>query len=154
MENSKYYTPNLEEFYIGFEYLWRVIDKDNKETYLNKTINKWTFYCEHGDTTEFERIEYNLNRNIKVKYLDKEDIESLGWKKCNEWYYKININVDISNPNTYTLNGEFASTNEWSMFLEDKNQLIILDCNGDYLFKGIVKNKSELIKLLKQLRIN
>jgi hypothetical protein len=80
MEDNKYYVPTLEEFHPGFEF----------EAYNS---NDWFFAeAETGWKKQEWRpqfIAYQQAQNIlgaiqngwiRVKYLDKEDIESLGWK--------------------------------------------------------------------------
>ena len=69
--------------------------------------------------------------------MDKEDIESLGWKFIGGdnilmGFIKNNINID------------FFINSKTLRIYENKTELI---------YKGVIKNKSELIKLLKQLQI-
>lgn len=67
---SKYYTPEIEEFHVGFEC-------EYKSTINNNTY--WTslkLEKEHFSDDHY----YNPFRLfLRVKYLDKEDIESLGF---------------------------------------------------------------------------
>jgi len=140
MESNKYYTPDIEEFYVGFEYESlqdeRYPEKDS--SWGKQSIDdEWEmrafigYYC--GDHLA----------GLRVKYLDKEDIESLGFERqvAHSVYFKkdgyrlvhwvtktkINREVDI-----------------YKVFDKDDEQLI---------FRGIVKNKSELKKLLDQLGV-
>jgi hypothetical protein len=127
MENN-YYTPSIEEFHVGFEF---EVNCDNdwiKESlYSNEQVNVLPFM--------------NTN-NIRVKYLDKEDIENLGFtceqKPLGSWD-----------------KGEFWVKNKEGVVLMDFD---ILDkINPEIGFPGIsfvIKNKSELKRLLKQLGIN
>ena len=85
---SKYYTPEIEEFHVGFEY-------EYKETFLDGTVKskeqfdnaKWVESISSiGDSPYVHRalsgkIADNKRGGIRVKYLDKEDIESFGFKK-------------------------------------------------------------------------
>ena len=100
--------------------------------------------------------------NVRVKYLDREDIESLGWcnyKKSIWDWYEIEKQFRLSS-------GHWGSkfilshdrTNEFTTITDDDichNILIKADIGGniDTLFEGTVKNKSELKKLMKQLGI-
>ena len=69
-EMDKYYTPSLNEFHVGFEY----------ETY-NSYRKEWYKTILTEDNLEaLGSFWYNfLEAEHRVKYLDKEDIESLGW---------------------------------------------------------------------------
>lgn len=134
MEN-KYYTPKLGEFFQGFEY--QVLRNNNWEKedllYSNKYIKV------HG----FSYLDSLIQGNkVRVKYLDSEDIESLGfkeefknenfinYKKSEFVYLSYNINLNIIDIN----NG--------------------LDYNDSFTyFYGKIKNKSEFIKLLKMLEL-
>ena len=126
MENN-YYTPSIEEFHIGFEYKeYQFLTKDWK-----------TVKCEFikPDTTIDPKW-------FKVKYLDKEDIESLGW-----------TDGETHGLSGYVLN--YATDDSYQMYYDKDNQFTqIYNWNSKIIFEGIIKNKSELKRLLKQLGIN
>lgn len=130
MEKNKYYTPRLKEFYSGFEYEVYIPEKNiwSKETfYLNQS---------HISVIEYVDIQDDTTSNpIRVKYLDKEDIKSLGFEQQRLPYqYK----------------------KDWYTLVErhEEHQYIIEDGrNQDQIFVGTIKNKSELKVLLKQLNI-
>jgi hypothetical protein len=143
-EDKKYYTPTINEFHVGFEYeirRFQYYDLNISDVYWD--TNKFSF--DFSEPNDIEDI-FNEGRetgNIRVKYLDKEDIESLGLRleqdlqDDNEFEWKI-----IDN------NGNWIGT-----FLQDFNpfdepNIIFYDTNFS------IKNKFELIKLLKQLGIN
>ena len=96
-------------------------------------------------------IEIATTENIRVRYLDKEDIESCGW-----YFEKQHPGM-----NDMTFSSSFGK--EETLFLEyedfdDKlpyNVRIWEGSNRQELnyFNGIIKNKSELIKVMKMLRI-
>jgi len=116
---DKYYTPEIEEFHVGFEY--RLKGEEN--------IRILSSNC----TVDTELSE--------VKYLDKEDIESLGWagQKANSVYFK---------------KGKYRLVH-W-MDKPVRLVTIIEEYTGGeeiILRKAMVKNKSELKKLLKQLGV-
>ena len=68
---EKYYTPTIEEFHSGFEYEFLM-------QYLN--FYMWQKRVVEPDHRSFENyFNYIENNSIRVKYLDREDIESLGW---------------------------------------------------------------------------
>lgn len=128
MEN-KYYTPEIEEFHIGFEY-------ELNEGY-SEFISEWWIEQEF-DFRDPERVNNFLDK-IRVKYLDKEDIESLGWKMDTEYPRCI---LFTNRKNCYL--------NYW---LDSKIIEISSEEGSDNYFQGYCKNKSELKKLMKQLNI-
>jgi hypothetical protein len=137
MEN-KYYTPAIEEFHVGFEY-----EQSSIKMVAPKKWSKEIFYLNNG---HIDIVKYgDLDKNTRVKYLDKEDIESLGFigQEANTVYFKKDkyrlvhwlasneIGRDISIYESYD-----GGTQEEAL-----------------VRKVIIKNKSELKKLLKQLGI-
>jgi hypothetical protein len=62
MKKNKYYTPEIEEFHVGFEY----------ENYYNDIWHSKEF-GESADT-----LRHLTDYPNRVKHLDREDIESLG----------------------------------------------------------------------------
>jgi hypothetical protein len=139
MEDNKYYTPTIEEFHVGFEF-----EMDDtwggwvKLTLTKELLKNPLVSIGSGN----DRMPYYYK--TRVKYLDKEDIESLGFnysatrnqfeKYVNEDFrYEIrllSLTITISHCNL--------------------NQKIHIPYT---IFQGTIKNKSELIVLLKQLGI-
>ena len=140
---DKYYTPTKEEFYIGFE--CDIYDEDDR-TWDTVYIDTQPSLCNIT----------GLSLDIRVKYLDKDDIEDLGFSD-----YKRSV------CNWYKLEGRFedsfASYGYWSkirlIHCSDNNVIKILayeyswDEEENVLYAGKCKNKSELKVLLKQLNI-
>lgn len=132
MEN-KYYTPDIEEFHIGFEY----------ELLVNSLYEPLKGGI--GDT--FFSISKELkSKKIRVKYLNREDIESLGWKK------RMGTTAEI-----YYLHWSETVGDHKGIWLERKGNLwTIVNAMTKLHFMqywGEIKNKSELKKLMKQLKI-
>ena len=139
---NKYYTPSIEEFRVGFEYQ------------LNHSGNKVLDEQKVWKTEELslENLNYLFNRvisnSIRVKYLDREDIETLGFKASDNGGYVINLSnktirmwpSNSSQAMEVYENPTFGDTFKemWPM---------------PYLFKGTIKNKSELQVLMRQLNI-
>ena len=129
---NKYYTPELEEFYVGFEFEEFYNDQWNSKVYISGYFLNYNMDCLFGKDKD----------KIRVKYLDREDIESLGWKfeeECPTW-----ISFNMSGEKNLTL------------YKESKKVEILIPDNPlqyHYSFAGTIKNKSELKKLLKQLGI-
>ena len=145
MENEKYYTPELEEFYIGFEYeVWESVGY-SKEHWTKKVH---TIKNENGSyTSDLTLIDDGCNK-ARVKYLDQEDIESFGFDlgQCTKDGY-------------YFIKGTMLTKHEWVLTFGGKtnpeNYLSICDMNEALgnCFTGTVKNKSELKKILSMLGI-
>jgi hypothetical protein len=137
---AKYYTMTEEDICIGLEFEIPVYNgKEDPETYIETTFNCNTidlfFKKTHG-------IIYSLPENCRIKHLDRQDIEELGWKlysQGNENYFtfRIHKNGDLQMGVSF---GEPAKVNFSTR-------------DGLETMKFILKNKSELQKLMKQLNI-
>ena len=128
---DNYYTPTKEEFYIGFE--CEVYDDDD---------NTWDLV--HIDTQPDLCNITGLDLDIRVKYLDRSDIEDLGFKQLDRVnasrYIKDNVSIWLGD-----------CTNGMVTKIEVRDRLRAI--GSTKLFIGDVKNKSELKILLKQLNI-
>lgn len=178
-KKGKYYTPTIEEFHIGFEYeefcsypidsngewmsefqWYKKIVKD-----YGQAINNWDKhhpkdfvyipitgrYYNDGIPKE----NFNIENIFRVKYLDQEDIESLGFiaDKERHWgyrelYIKGDYCIKIMLPNREIIIQTIDKEKEPEYFGNCKIPKL------KTIFDGNIKNKSELIKLLKQLGIN
>lgn len=133
---DKYYTPDISEFHVGFEYETMYLqdyDTWKKEILLEDDAGYFhSIYFGDAVPTEF-----------RVKYLDKEDIESLGWKgqESNSVYFT---------KDNYRLVHWITSDGRDINIFEKYDGGTQEEC---LIRKAKVKNKSELIKLLKQLKI-
>lgn len=159
--DNKYYTPDIEDFHVGFEYEEYYNDIWNKEII---TIDSYGGNISGGffhDTL----MELKDN-NIRVKYLTKEDIESLGFTvesifESEYWpsiTFKKTFKEDIFTFNYYiTFNFKHDRPYIYTNIDIATDDIIKTRIKGVYpkkiLFSGGVKNKVELKKLLKQLNI-
>ena len=152
MEKSKYYTPEIEEFCVGFELEFKSYDTNNKEQWDKRVIGIHSF-----QESSYEQIDYKSN--WRVKYLDGQDIESLGFT----FFGENNENLVNSSVNMYhndELNlmlGHYYNLGQIVTATKDpsKNETFSKtgqDPNRTGFLK--IKNKIELVKLLKQLDIN
>lgn len=137
--NDKYYTPEIEEFHVGFEFEISVLND-------NATKHIWIGQTFKGEETRTYFTEELEKKDIRVKYLDREDIESLG--------FKMPMPEGEGLPNFY-INYDLSCS---MMFSNNKDVLCRLDMlNSKHKMKtsyiGKIKNKSELKRLLKQLGI-
>lgn len=141
-KNSKYYIPNIDEFFIGFEYELKLSFSDGtakSQEQFDDDI-KYPWRKEITDIGDFPYINRSLNGinsrknrcGIRVKYLDKEDIESFGFN----FLYK-DDNAVI-----------YKKDNALLTFIEDDFVNIhIINCDINE-FESNIKNKSELKRVL------
>ncbi len=144
---AKYYTPELHELHEGFEY-------EDGFTHAEFCPKMYSY-------NEVARIGRSLflkaldNKRIRVKCLDREDIESENWKysdsrKIDEPNHKIDISIfrrrkDDSFYYTLTIDN-----------LNPQVEVVINQLNSGYrqiIFIGKILNKSELKRIQKQLNI-
>ena len=136
---DKYYTPEISEFFVGFEY----------ETLYLQDYDTWKKeILEEDDAGYFQSIYSGdaIPTEFRVKYLDKEDIESLGWEFIKQHPGTTSFDFEKEE---YSLNFDPEFGSKWNLRIYDGEDQ---DSEFNY-FSGYVKNKSELIKLLKQLQI-
>jgi len=165
MEETKYYTPTIDEFCPGFQFQYYGIldeysgDSDSNKGWINTEIASKPRLDSGKYTTEEEVIEemlfaYNYFfkypnwTKFRVKYLDKEDIESLGFIYNN--YLKFPNGKHTDRVVEFIKNEYCLST------INNTSVLITKYKDGlfDKLFEGTIKNKSELLRLLIQLGID
>ena len=84
---SKYYQPTIEEFHIGFEYESFGLHVMN-QTWAKMVIDNGTYQGSDDGDSDWYEIGRNLDK-VRVKYLDREDIEDEGWiyDKSIDGYY-------------------------------------------------------------------
>ena len=168
--DTKYYIPDISEFHVGFEYEHchssiRFVMLDLKtgdrtnETEPKEIWEKSVFTGNEFDIwkSSFEFDDSLRDGQIRVKYLDKEDIESLGFKCEKEdvlstLYSQFNRRFSMLVDNGYfihigmmTLSDRVILTIDTSVYENSEKTKVIHSIR--------IKNKSELEKLLKQLGI-
>ena len=130
-EESKYYTPTIEEFRVGFKY-----EVQQQEEQYGQ--------CVYGNIYEPTRHELGDNidlNHVRVKLLDREDIEELGFTHIGALWFE-NKELDCRIRKWKDL--ELDIYKNWST--NDGN---ISDmCK---VFAGKIKNKSELQQILKMV---
>ena len=169
MEN-KYYTPSIEEFHVGFECEVYINTqrygsiKKNEDTETDNADSAFYPMIFGNKNSKYELLvlgelihtqKLNVDK-FRVKYLDNEDIESLGFKDpsysvCN--WYKLEGHFEDS----------FASYGYWTKIrlihcaLDNKIKILAYEYTweevGTPLFAGEIKNKSEFKVLLEQLNL-
>jgi len=166
---NKYYIPDIKEFNVGFEFEFNptdvsfenrtgftkhaVIPEENYKEKLGYCTLGWIQMFFHVFKTDEDKKEV-----IRVKYLDKDDIESLGFKLIREfkneniieWLFEkefdeYELNIQL----IYTLDSDkndwHFSTQNICIFSTDK---IRHPDDESCLFDGTIKNKSNLKDIL------
>lgn len=128
MSDNKYYTPVIEEFHVGFEYerLYEEAWEESKYSITHENLY-------------ILNTKIDLNQ-VRVKYLDLKDIESL-WDKTAE-----------SKDMLYGVK-EIESAESIYLDYDPKTNLCRIHCLEETISLGIVKNKSKLEEIMKSIRV-
>ena len=127
---SKYYIPELWEFHIGFEYqIHRGYDDfvEGRRSVIEmgvKFVDKK--YCKYGSLIVMSNLLFRDADYIRVKHLDREDIESFGFETLRE--------------------GRYSSALADMTHLGGNSYYISVD--GKLCFRGEIRNKSEFKRIL------
>ena len=148
---EKYYTPTIEEFHVGFKF-------ELAYSFTKNGVRQEDLLVEHTIevNSDLELIQAQIKENlIRVKYLDRKDIESLGFVKTDTILTaSTNLFAKKLNDNITCLIHVY-----WNLSLIDRECLIRIRVGNNNniayneVFVGEIKNKSELSRLLKQLEI-
>lgn len=167
---KKHYTPEIKEFHVGFKFELHEDVGDNnfdwQENSFCETINPENkSYIKKSTLWNFFALSESLKEgNIRVKYLDKEDIETLGFsemkleiKELSLFSKEVEFRGDLC-----MLSVLYNSSSHWAcIYLGGFNYNFSMevsykterDCSldlhlaGSTLFAGTIKNKSELEKI-------
>jgi len=160
---NKYYKPSLEEFHVNFEY--ELLEIEGKLISGTPCKYKWVKCSDFSydlladDTDTVSELKRRIDDNlIRVKYLDREDIESCGWEASEDLPV-----VRYDNNNGVLCNERRSPVYELNekmlVYFEDDHLLEIYHFTTHQIepirfrFIGTIKNKSELLVLMKQLSI-
>ena len=141
---SKYYRPDIEEFCVGFNYEQEEYDG----SYTKLTL------------TEKDSLEYISDHldEFRVKQLDFEDLEPIWLSTKKGFTTKLRLRMDYEDNNELTFQTYWIEEHEYLddtyLYYNQKYNNIKITHKSKTLFWGGVKNKFELIKLLKQLGIH
>ena len=148
---NKYYTPSKEEFHVGFEY--EVFQKgevyDPTAMYLMppETEDKW-YKFKYPDPFLGYRLDILFKTHpLRVKYLDREIIESLGWVYCGGQMIS-GGKCHFSDENQI-----IGITLKPKFYKDGHSYIHIYELNDggairNTMFSGKLKNKTEFIKEL------
>lgn len=153
-----FYVPQLEEIYFGFEF----------EVYNSRKY----FFFEAAEGWRKTSIDYGvlgnianihkliLEKQIRVKYLNKKDIKSLGWEHSpnddGEEYPNLHDKHGYSLG--FSIDKQLTPLNTAFILHYFSDHYLIIDsifnCGSgreQMLFRGYIKNKSELKKVMQML---
>ena len=162
---NKYYTPDIEEFHVGFEFEHNIatitpaifdFSKEGAVTRLDdKAEDIWDkkVWSAEDNMTWFnvkhfcdKPMEWSVPDIIRVKYLDTNDIESLGFKKSGLGSDKTTLKMfsgEGKELKGYWITHHFA--NQETEIVDTRLEFHLMK------FSGKIKNKSELKRILKQI---
>jgi len=155
MEN-KYYTPKIEEFHVGFEYEYRKKGakwQNNEDDEVASDLE-----CDDIITLKSD-IKNNL---VRVKYLDKKDVEELGWKHDPNYDGEEMPSLFEKHGHSlgFSIDQQMTPKDTCYLLYLFPDQFVVIDsiykCGSgreEMLFRGYIKNISELKKLMQQLNI-
>ena len=142
--DNKYYQPTIEEFFVGFECEFKSFKNSGDAIFIEQwdknIIGLHTFQKD-----SYEQLTYNSN--WRVRYLSEQDILDLGFKYTNNDLDLVKIVKDKTNRIRFR-----TIDNEPHLRIYEKSERSYKD-EWLPIFIGKIKNKNELIKLLKQLEI-
>lgn len=175
---SKYYTPSLEEFHIGFRF--ELIETSPTQTVINNSNPsslKPFEYIEEGVTwaectyLKHESNRCNLSQSLlgkdgiennlhlfRVKYLDQQHIEELGWTLNKNYHIcEQEYSINIDDYSWYELNlscgwDESIKDIEIEKFTID-GKLVGSLTHSKTLFKGKIRNYNELKLIMSMVGI-
>jgi len=125
---NKFYTPEIEEFHVGFEFE----EYDGVEGWKKRSVDAY-------EISSFFHFANSYPELLRVKHLDREDLESLGWNQTDYDTFRLGI-----------LEVYLEFNPEYKTFIYESKYAPNVK---ETLFKGTIKNKSELAKLMKMLNI-
>jgi len=142
---SKYYTPEIEEFHVGFSYRYNVYGEFSEHPMGIRIFDY---------TKDLNEIKSEIKTGcLGVKYLDKEDIESLGFEfkgKALRSFFEMECQFNLPDTDSF-----WCKT--LKIQLDEKYKTVKIEgyiasaCEEEVLFTGKCKNKSEIKKILKQI---
>jgi hypothetical protein len=160
-EESKFYVPSIEELLehlLNEKFLYTKIIGDEGWKKIafeaNTTSELLKSFIEMNDWTSDNG--YDINEEMyKLKHLDREDIESLGFKVMGGQMIsggRIDCQKPYNDPRgVYDKAMLFTPSNNWVMIAVGDDETSFHDWNT--LFAGTIKNKSELKQVLKMIGV-
>jgi len=136
--DERYYTPELSEFHIGFEF--EILNTRNGVYFEQKPLNEWVKVVLDASEMFHPIILTRLinDKFVRVKSLDYNDIAAEGWRGESRGCFSFKNG---------TIEKSLEETNEMGVY-----KICGLYDFEDYGFEIEIKNRSELKFLMKRLR--
>jgi hypothetical protein len=137
MEN-KYFTPDIEDFYVGYEFETKMYGED--DTWVKCIYSKPTdeLFCKDSDDNIW------VNDSLRVPYLTKEQIEAEGWTDDTASFQKPELFLAYQNSSTWRK----------LVYRFSDNMLQIVEVDDSYKYSGNCKDINTFRKIIKLLNIN
>jgi hypothetical protein len=148
-QQNKYFTPDISELHVGYEYYTEWKDGTLRKIIIDEYIDR------NGDG-DLPQAFWGLSNGIcggssvhpvMTKYLDREDIESLGWvfteKSVDATFYTLNTGDKQKD----------TIENRWRLRTEKGTRIWITQGYDWRRFLGECKSVNELRMLMKMLKI-
>jgi hypothetical protein len=135
MEN-KYFTPDIEDFHVGYEYETIYLKSVWTKESLNIMDAGWFFESYQNDAVPTE---------FRVPYLTKEQIEAEGWIE-DKGLYKLRKNEDLF----FTID---FNTDSYSLIINSYSKINTTFYSGNCILKGKCKDINTFRKIIKLLEI-
>jgi hypothetical protein len=161
--DNKYYIPTIDEFHVGFRYEISYVvtytdGRENKYTPWKKKVAD-TMILKMVKNNVYEKWDYTSAAFFRAKYLDRDDIEELGWTyKGKHYYYKQDEWYEIpcdkySNYYLHKYNDSDIGRGGFTIIQASPDGYSL---QGDDIFKfdGDIKNYNEFKFLMSRLSIN
>jgi len=133
-EKEKYYTPEIEDICIGYEY-----EITNGYEWVKKVFSK-----EDLKSFLYEKLENGIiQEQIRVPFLTKEQIEQEGWE---------NITKSFQEPEIFVATHNSSQWRQLVYRFSDK-KLEIIEVDNSCIFYGECKSINEFRKICKLLNI-
>lgn len=147
IEFNTYYTPEMEEFHIGFEYECLTPSKGYVKTIFGIDENPNPELDEFGN----DDLMKAAHAIARVKYLDYDDLIEIGFKEINKKdpftgqnYYELKREIGFNTGTMYRMIR--YGDDKWYVEIETYGSY----CTDLYRMQLYIKNKQELQKFLKQ----
>lgn len=134
--NEKYYTPKIEEFHVGFEYEMKYFS----DSYWQKKVigtNIFEVNWSGQDQEEYHMESLIESNKVRVKCLDRQDIEELGWVFIHDGGAFEEFFLDGWNLSFFLKHIEITNYTKYE----------------SASFIGVIRNKSELKKVMEMVGI-
>jgi hypothetical protein len=140
-KEKKYYTPNIEDIRVGYEFEQLYDNTWEKSTYSAIHISLFTLY---------HKIELG---QVRVPYLTKEQIESEGWEFVESYESDWDTRRDVFKKKNYKVTYDYWESD--GMIMSGAFQLMIEEVYSytAIIYKGYCKSINEFKTICKLLKI-